>query len=467
LSLKEGLVPLAAHYKMWWAMEQLIPYLRKSSGEDEAQSFARQRAAITQWAETNGVELADEIREPGVSGNRHWRDRRLGEAVQAVADGEAAGIVVEELSRLTRGRQSHAADLWDALNDIGARLVVTAEGMDTAHGDQELNFGLRALLAREQWKQYARRMDHFKRRKTADGVAFGPMPIGYRKDADGRAEVDPETSAIVRELFERRLAGEATSSLARWLQEVAPPRFDANGKQRTWTRQAVTFLLANELYYTGRVSYGEYVSEVDAGTIVSPELFHAVQRAPGAPTRGPASWLLSGLIYCGVCEERLQSVITTGGTPRKYRYYRCLNKDCPKPRPGARAERIEDYVMTTCWQLLGSSLRDAKADPELPLREARVELTRRLWDEVREPSMQEILGAEWPATVQARRQDHEAALTALGEAQAADAEPSTIDLREQWETMDDQERRAALHRYLVARVMVKGPKPEQWEVVWK
>src|SRR5437773_10596904 len=103
-------------------MEQLIPYLRKSSGEDETQSFARQRAAITQWAEANGVELADEIREPGVSGNRHWRDRRLGEAVQAVAGGEAAGIVVEELSRLTRGRQSHAADLWDALNDVGARL---------------------------------------------------------------------------------------------------------------------------------------------------------------------------------------------------------------------------------------------------------------------------------------------------------------------------------------------------------
>ena len=55
----------------------------------------------------------------------------------------------------------------------GARLVITAEGLDTAHGDQELNFGLRALLAREQLKQYVRRSDDFKRRKTEAGVAVG------------------------------------------------------------------------------------------------------------------------------------------------------------------------------------------------------------------------------------------------------------------------------------------------------
>jgi DNA invertase Pin-like site-specific DNA recombinase len=437
---------------------KLIPYMRKSSGEDEAQSFARQRAAITQWAEANGVELADEIREPGVSGNKHWRQRRLGEAVQAVADGEAAGIVVEELSRLTRGRQSHAADLWDALNDVGARLVVTAEGLDTAHGDQELNFGLRALLAREQWKQYARRMDHFKRRKTQDGVAFGPMPLGFKKDDDGRATVDPKMAPVVRELFERRMAGEPTSSLARWLAEQTG---------RTWTRQAITFILKNPLYHTGHVSYGEYVSEHEAGAIVSPELWHAAQKPKQPPTRGPASWLLSGLIYCGRCEERMTAMITDGGTPRKYRYYRCQNPDClPTPRPGARREVIEAWVMETCWTFLGSSLRQAKEDPGLADRAAQVERTRLLWEQVQTPELQEALGDAWPATVSARRQDHEAALTALGEAQAADLEPSVTDLRDQWEELDDQERRTALRRFPIARVMVSGPKPEQWEVVW-
>ena len=112
---------------------------------------------------------------------------------------------------------------------LDARLVCTAEGLDTAHGDQELNFGLRALLAREQLKQYQRRMADFKQRKTADGIAFGPMPIGYRKDADGRAEIDPETAPIVLELFERRLKDEGVSSLARFLTELDRAQVDSAG----------------------------------------------------------------------------------------------------------------------------------------------------------------------------------------------------------------------------------------------
>ena len=449
---------------------RLIPYLRKSSGEDEAQSFARQRTAIQKWAESNGVPLADEVRDPGVSGNRHWRERRLGEAVAAVERGEASGIVVEELSRLTRGKQSHAADLWDALAAVDARLVVTAEGLDTAHGDQELNFGLRALLAREQLKQYQRRMADFKKRKTADGVAFGPMPIGFRKDEDGRAEVDPETAPIILELFERRLKGEGVSSLARFLNERAP-RFDKDGRPKVWTRQAVTFILANELYHTGRVSYGEHVSELDAGAIVSAELFQAVQRAPQPSTRGPARWLLTGMIYCSVCSERMQSVLTTGGMKDrpKYRYYRCLNKACPsKPRPGANADKLERYVMETVWTLLGSHERRSHEAPDLKPLAERVALTEQLYEQAKTPEMQLAYGADAASVITSRRLDYEDSLAALGEAEATDDTPAdVIDLRERWADLNDQEKREELRRFHIARIMVAGPKPKQWEVVWK
>jgi len=443
-------------------MQTLIPYLRKSAREDEAQSFARQRGAIQKWAKDNKVALADEVLEPGVSGNKHWRDRRLGEAVEAVRNGEAAGIVVEELSRLTRGRQSHAVDLWDALNDVGARLVVTAEGLDTAHGDQELNFGLRALLAREQWKQYARRMDDFKKRKTADGVAFGPMPLGYRKDADGRAEVDPETAPIIRELYERRLRGESIRSLADWLR-------DQTG--RKWTRQGVTFILANSLYHTGRVAYGEYISDHDAGAIIPPELFHAAQRSKQPSKQGPARHLLAGQIYCGRCEEKMQTVLTTGGMVDrpKYRYYRCVNPDClPTPRPGARAERIEEYVMETLWTFVGSRMRRPNSAPDLVPLQERVALTEALYEQAKTPEMQLAYGADAPSVITSRREDYEAALTALGEAERQDAPTDDlIDLRERWPELTDAERREQLRRFHVARVVVSGLKPEQWDIVWR
>src|SRR5689334_16964419 len=122
---------------------RLIPYLRKSKKEDETQSFARQRAAIQSWAEAHHVPLAEEVHDAGVSGGKHWKDRGLGQAVADIQDGQASGIIVEELSRLTRGSQLQAAELWDALDKADARLVITADGIDTASGDHELSFGLR------------------------------------------------------------------------------------------------------------------------------------------------------------------------------------------------------------------------------------------------------------------------------------------------------------------------------------
>ncbi len=129
-------------------MKPLIPYMRKSSKEDPAGSLERQKRAIHAWAEQTGTALAEEIWEPGVSGNKPWRERGLGLAVAAVERGEASGIVVEEQSRLSRANGLQTAEVWDALQKAGARLVVVAEGLDTATGDQELNFAIRAALAR-------------------------------------------------------------------------------------------------------------------------------------------------------------------------------------------------------------------------------------------------------------------------------------------------------------------------------
>jgi len=90
---------------------RLIPYMRKSSGEDPAGSLARQRGAIRAWAEANGVGLADEVWETNVSGSKDWRERSLGAAIERVARGEAAGIVVEEQSRLSRGNMRQTAEV--------------------------------------------------------------------------------------------------------------------------------------------------------------------------------------------------------------------------------------------------------------------------------------------------------------------------------------------------------------------
>ena len=111
---------------------RLIPYMRKSSGEDEQGSLARQRQAIRSWAKRNKVTLAAEVWEAGVSVSKDWRQRALGQAIAACEAGEAGGIIVEEQSRLSRENGLQTAEVWDALERADLRLVCAAEGLDTA-----------------------------------------------------------------------------------------------------------------------------------------------------------------------------------------------------------------------------------------------------------------------------------------------------------------------------------------------
>jgi DNA invertase Pin-like site-specific DNA recombinase len=116
----------------------MIPYLRQSRRKERTISIEEQSRAIQRWADANGVPLGSEVVEQGVSGSRSWRERGLGDAVEACARAEAAGIVVAWQDRLSRENGFATAEVWEALERAGARLVAVAEGLDTATGDQEL-----------------------------------------------------------------------------------------------------------------------------------------------------------------------------------------------------------------------------------------------------------------------------------------------------------------------------------------
>jgi DNA invertase Pin-like site-specific DNA recombinase len=73
--------------------------------------------------------------EQNVSGSKPWQERALGEAVAGGERGEAGGIVVAWQDRLSRENGRATAEVWEALDKAGARLVCAAEGLDTATGD--------------------------------------------------------------------------------------------------------------------------------------------------------------------------------------------------------------------------------------------------------------------------------------------------------------------------------------------
>src|SRR6266568_3693536 len=151
----------------------LIPYLRQSRKKEVTISLDDQRAAIKRWAEREGIALAPEIVERGVSGSKPWRERELGKAVEACERGRASGIVVAWQDRLSRENGLATAEVWEALEACGARLVCVNEGLDTATGDHEMLFTIKAAIAREQWKRHRANWERAQRSANERGIPNG------------------------------------------------------------------------------------------------------------------------------------------------------------------------------------------------------------------------------------------------------------------------------------------------------
>jgi len=324
------------------ATRPLIPYGRKSGGEDPEQSYARQRGAIERWAAQHNERIGEMIFQSHVSGSAPWQERELGQVIEQVRQGTASGVVVESQDRLSRQNGLATAEVWDALQKAGARLVCVADGLDTATGDQELNFSIRAALAREQWKQYARRNEAAKKHAvTVRGVHIGPAPFGYRRAPHRPLEVAEPAASAVRQAFALRAGGASVGEVVRLLDRLHPGGPAGRG---AWTGATVTKLLANRAYL-GEARGGGY-TRAGAHPALTDEVTFAACRALArkheqAETRSRS--LLGGLVYCGTCGHPMNM----GTVAARYRGYRCRGRHadgiCPAPA-SAMAPALEQLV---------------------------------------------------------------------------------------------------------------------------
>lgn len=312
----------------------LVPYMRQSRQKERTISIEEQRREIQAWAQANDVTLAAEIIEQGVSGSKPWRERALGEAVDACERGEAAGIIVAWQDRLSRENGRATAEVWEALEQAGARLVAANEGLDTATGDQELTFTIKAAIARDQWKRHQASWESARRNAIEKNVFPGRTPIGYRRGKGEPLKTDARQAAKVLEAFELRRGGMPFSEIAR---------------RHGWSHSTTRQILANEVYL-GVIRHGEFRKEDAHPAIVSRELFDAVQATrttqpvpPGDTTRDR---LLPGLARCAGCGKTLKVVRRKRVDGSHAVAYFCKNaasERCPA-RAFVRAEELDVFV---------------------------------------------------------------------------------------------------------------------------
>ena len=163
-------------------------------------------------------------------------------------------------------------------------------------------------------------------------------PVGYRRGEDGRLEPDPETAPVVREVFQRRGAGESWSALCEFLDERLPRE---NGG--AWTRQTIDSIIARRTYL-GIAFQGDIENRDAHKPIVTRAEWEAAQAGKRLASRRSSAALLAGLLRCAGCGY-LMSRVSDGA--RGYWNYRCRGRHsagvCPEP---ARISlpRIEEHL---------------------------------------------------------------------------------------------------------------------------
>jgi DNA invertase Pin-like site-specific DNA recombinase len=140
-----------------------------------------QAAVITRECRRRGVPLGSIVRERATQTGKVLERPGLGYALARIVAGEAGGLVVSDLAKLSRS----AADLGTVLHwfiETGARLILVAEALDTAAPQGRIAVGALIAVADRERERVAARTRKGLQAARANAVARGRPAV-----ADDRA----------------------------------------------------------------------------------------------------------------------------------------------------------------------------------------------------------------------------------------------------------------------------------------
>jgi DNA invertase Pin-like site-specific DNA recombinase len=123
---------------------------RASTLGRHGEELRAQFQAITAGCQRRGLVLVDVVREREPDHGKALQRPGLGYALRRIEQGEATGLVVADVSRISRS----VTDLGEVLkwfSHTGARLVVVSPGLDT--GEQEGRLAASALIDVSRWER--------------------------------------------------------------------------------------------------------------------------------------------------------------------------------------------------------------------------------------------------------------------------------------------------------------------------
>lgn len=312
--------------------KRCVIYARISVSLEASVSIERQVQAATQYAAARGWSVVGTFLDDGVSATHNKPERRPGWRKLLDCKEKYDAVVVLKVDRLAR-RVVDFLLAHEALAARGAAVVCVEQPIDMTTAQGRAFAQMLAVFAELEAAEISARVAGARQHLLRSGrVPGGTVPYGWRSvrntEAPGyRLEQDPDRIDWVRGMVERAEAGDTLYSIQQWLDDVGAPTPTGKG---SWVYTTVERILRHPLL-AGMTPYNpgnkrqergadvlrdaDGLPVADEGLAVMPlERWRAMVRAldgrssPQARPRsmkGKSSPLLSGLVWCEPCDQRM------------------------------------------------------------------------------------------------------------------------------------------------------------------
>lgn len=269
------------------ALDRYAIYLRKSRADLEAEklgegeTLARHKKILTELAARKGLYVG-EIYQEIVSGAESIDGRpEIKRLIEDCYAGKWRGIIVVEITRLSRGSSGDAQVIMDCLtygNKNNGILVVTPTKVyDVAHNSDDAEYmEFELFMSRREYKMIKKRMDRGRVQAVVEGNYMGSYrPYGYDilKSKTSRTLVpNPVEAPVVKNIFAWAVNGMTPGEIARKLTNMGAPTYSGDPE---WSDSTVKTILTNPTY-AGKVRWND---RMQVKTMVNGELVSSRPRS--------------------------------------------------------------------------------------------------------------------------------------------------------------------------------------------
>ena len=227
---------------------RVAAYCRVSTDDEEQlTSYEAQQAYYTDKIMTNPQwTMAGIFADEGISGTCAAKRPEFLKMIRKCRQKKIDLVLVKSISRFARNTVD-CLNYTRALRSLGIAVIFEKENINTLDSDSEMLITMMGAFAQAESESISQNVSWGVRQAMREGKAKIQYKhlYGYERGEDGKPKIIPEQAEVVRDIYERFLAGHSIRMIKNELERQGIP---ASKGGAVWSESAIRSILKNEKY---------------------------------------------------------------------------------------------------------------------------------------------------------------------------------------------------------------------------